>query len=728
MSGGDNCKIIIGGMVMENNDVFTVRPAGRHLLTIGKDLIQDKFAALVELVKNSYDADSEDVIISFVGNHERNGLDILIEDHGHGMSRTDVVNKWLVPSTSYKVENRKSPNGRIMQGRKGIGRYAASILGEELYLETTDKFGNTTSLYINWEDFENAEYLDQVPLEVKSQHTGKCSGTKLLIHGSKKYLDEWNDKQLKRLRFELKKLIPPKVVNTFDETFSIVMQFDNFYEKQEKTIVEDIKPYPILELYDYQITGIIERSGKGEFEYSNNKIKNAASEKITCDFGPTFCGKLIIDIRVYDRDKEAIEQLIARGLKDEKTNEYVSGLQARQLLNEVNGIGVYRNGFRIRPLGDSDFDWLKLNEKRVQNPTMKIGSNQVVGYVHIQSEEISYLEEKSARDGLKDNFAYQRLKELTEAVIVELEKRRYLYRRKVGLANPVKKIENELDGLYNYEPLKKNISTSLKKAGINAKIIAEIEDIINKEQRKKNESIEEIRKAVAVYQGQATLGKIVNIILHEGRRPLNYFNNQIPNLNFYVEDFRKQPDGVNVSKIIELSEGVGDNAKIFVDLFGRLDPLAAKKRETKKHFFVKEIIKGVVSVFENELKKEKIDIDIVGDEEASLNGWRQDIYTIFTNLIDNSLFWIHEKKCDVRKISISVLMDDGVWYVDYQDTGPGIEADLLESGVIFEPEFTTKPGGMGLGLSIAGEAAQRNGLQLVALQSEEGAHFRLIQK
>lgn len=73
-------------------------------------------------------------------------------------------------------------------------------------------------------------------------------------------------------------------------------------------------------------------------------------------------------------------------------------------------------------------------------------------------------------------------------------------------------------------------------------------------------------------------------------------------------------------------------------------------------------------------------------------------------------------------------MDDGVWYVDYQDTGPGIEADLLESGVIFEPEFTTKPGGMGLGLSIAGEAAQRNGLQLVALQSEEGAHFRLIQK
>ena len=61
-------------------------------------------------------------------------------------------------------------------------------------------------------------------------------------------------------------------------------------------------------------------------------------------------------------------------------------LQARQLLNDVNGIGVYRNGFRIRPLGDADFDWLKLNEQRVQNPSMKIGSNQVVGYVHVESE------------------------------------------------------------------------------------------------------------------------------------------------------------------------------------------------------------------------------------------------------------------------------------------------------------------------------------------------------
>ena len=198
---------------------------------------------------------------------------------------------------------------------------------------------------------------------------------------------------------------------------------------------------------------------------------------------------------------------------------------------------------------------------------MKIGSNQVVGYVHIQSEEISHLEEKSARDGLKDNFAYKKLKELTELVIIELEKRRYLYRRTMGLSNAAKKIENELDGLYDYSLLKKNIVKSLEKAGMNSLTISEIEDITDSEQRKKNESVEEIRKKVAIYQGQVTLGKIINVILHEGRRPLNYFVNQIPNLNFYIDEFKKNSEGDSIYKIVELTEGIRENAKIFSNLF-----------------------------------------------------------------------------------------------------------------------------------------------------------------
>lgn len=704
---------------------YGIRPAGRHVLTIGEELIQDQFAAIVELVKNAYDADSPDAIVCFKRNAQDNCLEIRIEDHGHGMSTQDVIDKWLVPSTTYKLKERKSPQGRIMQGRKGIGRYAVSILGKDLLLETTDKTGQKTTLYIEWAQFSKYKYLDQIDIPVRSEMIVGTPGTILTVHTDLSAQEYWNDATLNKLRFELKKLIPPKADTTFDSSFQIELSFENFFADKNQNRVERILPYPILDFFDYRISGTISADGNGVLTYENQKIKNGLKEQFEFVCGETQCGKLIIDIRVYDRDKEAIDLLIQRGLKDENTGNYVTKLEARKLIDSVNGIGVYRNGFRIRPLGDADFDWLKLNEQRVQNPSMKIGSNQVAGYVYVESEEVSNLEEKSARDGLKNNNAYDRLKEITRSVILELEKRRFMFRRSLGLSNPGKKIEKQLEGLYDYSSLTNSVVTSLNRAGLPNEVIDEVAEIISKEQTKKNETIEEIKKTVAVYQGQATLGKIINIILHEGRRPLNYFKNQIPNLNFYSNRFVQKQDENSATEIMHLVAGIEDNASVFVNLFSRLDPLSAKRRETKSEFSLIDTLKGIVAVFEIELTKENIIADIQCLEEIKFVGWKQDIYTIFTNLIDNSIFWIVEKECFTRQINISATYDDKGIVIEYTDSGPGISDELLESGVIFEPQFTTKPKGTGLGLSIAGEAASRNGLSLTALQDENGAHFRL---
>ncbi len=83
-------------MVMSSDGTYQIRPAGRHILTIGRELIQDCYAAVVELVKNAYDADSPDVNIAFRTKPDLNGYCILITDHGHGMSRSTVINKWMV--------------------------------------------------------------------------------------------------------------------------------------------------------------------------------------------------------------------------------------------------------------------------------------------------------------------------------------------------------------------------------------------------------------------------------------------------------------------------------------------------------------------------------------------------------------------------------------------------------------------------------------------------------
>ena len=444
---------------------------------------------------------------------------------------------------------------------------------------------------------------------------------------------------------------------------------------------------------------------------------------------PTGCGELDIDIRVYDREKEAIESLIKRGFKDEYGNYVRKNLAARQILNANNGIGVYRNGFRIRPLGDAEFDWLKLNARRIQNPTRCIGSNQVVGYVQIQSDEQSDLIEKSARDGLKENEAFDRLKEITTKVIAELETRRFQYRSKAGLSRPVLKVERDLERLISFDELKRDVRTKLIKSGGDKKTTDEIIEIINQDEEDKNRVVNDIQRIVATYQGQVTLGKIINVILHEGRHPLGYFRNQIPNLWYWYESLQITRDLMKLEKLMPIAAGIGQNAEFFVELFKRLDPLAARKRTAKKPLKLKQTIENTLAIFENKMKSDNISAEIKGPDDFKFTTWPQDIYAIFTNLINNSLYWMVEKKVSTRKITINILTKgDSLIHIDYRDTGPGIEPYLIESEVIFEPEFSTKPDGTGLGLAIAGEAADRNALELRVFESEGGAYFRLQPK
>jgi signal transduction histidine kinase len=486
-----------------------------------------------------------------------------------------------------------------------------------------------------------------------------------------------------------------------------------------------IEPYPLFKLYDYKISGIIDKTGDGILNYSMQRARNTVAEQIPFSYGkPTKCGKVVFDIRVFDREADSIDQLIKRGLKDDGGN-YVGKLEARHLLDEYNGIGVYRNGFRIRPLGDADFDWLKLNEKRIQNPSRKIGSNQVIGIVKIENEESSGLIEKSARDGLKENQAYIDLADLTEEVIIKLETRRFDYRKKAGLSRSALKIESEFEKLFSFDSLKKNVRRSLAKGNVNKNISDDVLKVIDDSEKEKNQLANSIREAVAVYQGQATLGKIINVILHEGRKPLNFFKNQIPILDFYYDEYR-HGNSENFPAIFETLKNMSSNSDVLIKLFEKIDPLATGRRGKRKKINLLKEIKSIFSIFDIELKDVKVSATTDNGKDVFFTCWRQDIYSIFTNLIENSIYWLNVKECRNKQIYIIInCTDDNIEFIDYRDTGPGIEPSLIESGIIFEPEFSTKPEGTGLGLSIAGEAAKRCGFSLEALSSDTGAYFRL---
>jgi len=708
-------------------ETTTIRPAGRHIFTIGRDLIQSPHAALLEIVKNSFDADATGVDIEFHFDKKTKKFTLKIADDGHGMSKADISDKWMVPSSDNKTKKRLSPKGRTMQGRKGIGRYSASILGDDLLLSTVDSKKKKTTVYLQWKDFLDAKYLSDVEILVESVASDEFPGTTLTVSGGEETANEWQEKQFRDLIQELKKLRTPSsnynLSKTREDSFEINLSVTGFNEEDFSTTIE---PFPIIELFDYQIFGKIDKFGKGNLHYVCQKEKVPIRDSFAIDFSNLIdkpCGELTYDIRVFDRDPEGIAGLIARGLTDSAGN-YVGKNQARIILNTNNGMGVYRSGFRIRPLGDPNFDWLQLNKLRLNDPSRKISDNQVIGFVHIQSDEDSGLVETSARDGLRENGQFRTLKAISLKVISNLEERRYIYRRN---KKPRKKIEKELKLLFSDQKIKSEIEEKLEETGVGETVVSNIAKILEDDFIERQKAYERVSKAVAIYQDQATLGKIMNVVVHEGRRPLNFFKNRIPELEYWYEKYIANPSDDNLAKVIPIAQGLGLNAETFSSLFGRLDPLASGKRNDPKSFKLKDLIDKTFDIFAYQILEMGVSVKIEGSEKFEILGWRQDFYAIFTNLIDNSLFWMENAQSKEREISVKFNSDKNKFqFLDYRDSGPGIEKHLIESQVIFEPDFSMKPGEKsGLGMAIAGEAAARNDLEFKAFESATGAYFRL---
>jgi signal transduction histidine kinase len=730
------------GEVKIRDGFFKIRPAGRHIVTIGRDLIKDQSAAIVELVKNAYDADATFCTISLlpISNEKGTGIKVIVKDDGHGMTFETVVDKWMVPSTNDKMHRDLSPKGRVLQGKKGIGRYSASIIGNDLVLQTVDSTGDLTTLYLIWEHFEAAKYLEDVDVLIENYISELPHGTEIIMVGDNEHLMEWNEKNIRSLITELRKLMPPKIENDSGidpDKFQIKLSLGNFPFELFRNIEVAIEPFPIMSLYDYRIFGEVDENGNCKLFYENSRIPGNRVDELTKtrvvlnrDLGrkaeQKFCGSVNLDFRVYDRDPSSIDSLIERGLKDPVSGASIGKRDARRILDVFNGIGVYRNGFRIRPLGDAGYDWIELDRSRVQNPSVKIGSDQVIGFVHIQSEPNSFLLEKSARDGLKENAQYFGLIEICRQVLTILEQKRFIYRQSVGLGRSKRGLEAKINRLFSFADLREKIDVELDLLGVSEAKKGQISKIIDEKEEVNNKIAEDLKQTIALYQGQATLGKIVDVVLHEGKKPLAYFLNQLPNIKDWAYELQTNPNTELMEKVVQRLGTLAGQVEIFVQLFNRLDPLSTKRRDKKKEFALRPVLQEIADVYAGRIKQLGVIYTITCPSLLQCYGWKEDYYIVFTNLIDNSLYWLQEVTLPTRSIAVVVDEDDELITIEFRDNGPGIAKELIESQVIFEPEFSLKSGnGSGLGLAIAGEAIERNDGELRAVYSEHGAFFKI---
>ena len=148
----------------------TVRAKARLISLIGDELISDEPVALVELVKNAYDADATNVSVRFEGSTPGRPTQVFIEDNGIGMDLSTVLSAWMEPATTSKRKHSHSPGGRPFQGAKGIGRFATARLAESLLLETKAAHSDQAiSLLLDWGVFDDESYLDEITVDYETR-------------------------------------------------------------------------------------------------------------------------------------------------------------------------------------------------------------------------------------------------------------------------------------------------------------------------------------------------------------------------------------------------------------------------------------------------------------------------------------------------------------------------------------------------------------------------------
>ncbi len=708
-------------------------PTGRLIMSIGKDLIKDPQAAIVELVKNSYDADASYVKITFKKILE--DLIITIEDDGHGMSSDIVTGAWMVPSTDYKLKKQVSPKGRKYQGRKGLGRYAVSILGNKLELMTICN-GEKTTASFDWDDFNSEKKLSEIPIDIEISETNQQNGTILTIINDNSAQEKIDEKDIENIENELSKLLAKK------DDFHIEVCYDRFFQIHEKNICKPIKPLVYSDVCHYRLFGNIYSDFSYELTYKNyytkeekkfvNSFKNILNEN-----NPS-CGNITIDYNVYDKDPAGIE-LITNFINGTHDTRY-STAKIKKILKDQSGVSIFRNGFRIRPYGDPGFDWLYLDSKRVQNPSMSIGSEQIHGRISIEDEDISGLKEKSARDGLYENQNFNTLVELSWRALQLLQEERFKYRQTRN-----KRKTAAIERLFDFSDVHQNVEKLIEETYQNlqnnpenvkeqiSKLNKGIGNELKKLEKEKEAEFIEVKEAIAIYQKHATLGNVLNVVLHEARKPLSWYGNKLPYMERKLSalNLNNEISSSGYNDLINTIQKLSCEAGRMSNLFKRLDPLSANKRKKKQVINLKEKILEVVEIFENIIQEKNIIIEYYLSDNIYYAIIEEDLYMALTNIIENAIFWVDYSKQDKKIIKIKMYSDEKNIVIEIIDNGPGVPSEDIIENLLFYPGYSkkytvTSENGTGLGLAIAGEAVQRNHGKLEAVDYSYGGYFRII--
>lgn len=698
---------------------FVFKPRARLIKTIGEELISNDNVAVTELVKNSYDARSSIVDISFHGkimekNFEgkkgevkrgnflaKQGSYITILDDGVGMDFETVQKAWMEPATNYKKKTENQNPDRKFTGEKGIGRFASAKLSSRLELITKQIDKDEIVVAFDWNDFSDEEsYLEDVKIDwfVRPAQEIKRSGTILKLI---ELNEDWDETKISDLRVALSRLLNP-IVPT--EDFLININLPNGFSEPLSGLVE--RP-ETLNRPNYYIKGNVTEEGCPKNIIFYSKIKGQEEslvlpETLFTSKKSYIVGPFAFEFKIWNRDTEDLQSLAS------ETNSIVKNV--KKDLDDLCGISIYRDNIRVLPYGNQNNDWVRLDIRRVNNPTLRLSNNQIVGYISIGLETNPFLKDQSNREGIVESQAFEDLKDYIKIILNEVEQRRYNERPR---ENPTK--ETQKTSLFEKLSLTP-LSDKIKESKPNS---AEILQLINQKDAEIKETVSKIQEVISRYRRLSTLGSLVDPVIHDGN---NYLHKIDLKSSIIIDETQKKE--CNVGKISEKAYEIRNVKRDFSQLFKRIEPFGGRKRGRPQMIVVEDVVRNQFVLNNEELLKNKISYTI-SDTQHKVTIDESELAVVLMNLIQNSIYWLSTVDVE-RKILVEVGNEQNNLIIIVSDNGPGVKNGTEED--IFSPYFSTKPDGIGLGLAIAGEImAEYDGeLSLISNGILGGASFKLL--
>lgn len=452
---------------------FDINP---HVIRqLGSELVSDSVTAIMELIKNSYDADADYVKVTINTKDILNEPTlfysggtgyIIIEDNGTGMNDEIIRRSWLVISYSNKRPvngvKPKTKKQRTPLGDKGLGRLSTQRLARvcEIYSKTeTDEYVHAG---FEWSSFDKVATLSEVDVRVNNDRFPLNRGTRLILTGLEDIVS-WSGDNLERFKAQISQLISPYQEN---KPFKVYLEIDGEsidvegdYHRLDEVCVSDIsfKYEKMTAILDMRIQLLKLKGNAQNADFYNLYIapdngeafKNyLLKKKKSSLFRSGRIGEYLHYSDSIDVTLLANRSLFEKGFSDPGTfdgrirefsflpdNSSWEGVYKnfdfyKAFVQNQIGVKLYRNGFAVKPYGIDGQDWLELGKGQTSGSSFYgLRPRNVIGYIAIDEEQNKNLKDKTDREGLIDNDYYRSFYRIILEIIRRVNEAMQILRR-----------------------------------------------------------------------------------------------------------------------------------------------------------------------------------------------------------------------------------------------------------------------------------------------------------